>query len=106
MTAGVPTDRGRSAPADTVRLSDRGAGTVGRAFFATAERFADRPAISSMDGQTRMTWSDYADGVSATAAGLGGLDVERGDIIACWLSNRPEFHLVDMASVCLGAASF
>jgi long-subunit acyl-CoA synthetase (AMP-forming) len=82
------------------------AATVGRAFQATAERYADSPAIRSMDGTIDWTWREYADGVRAAAAGLSGLGVARGDVIACWVSNRPEFHLVDTAAASLGAASF
>jgi long-subunit acyl-CoA synthetase (AMP-forming) len=79
--------------------------TVGRAFEATAERLAGRPALRSIDGRICWTWSNYADRVREVAAGLSGLGVSRGDVLACWLSNRPEFHVVDVAGACLGAAT-
>ena len=38
--------------------------------------------------------------------GLHGLGVRRGDTVALWLSNRPEFHVADTAAMQLGAAPF
>jgi long-subunit acyl-CoA synthetase (AMP-forming) len=40
------------------------------------------------------------------AAGLHGLGLHAVDVMACWLSNRPEFHIADAAALHLGAASF
>ena len=80
--------------------------TVGAAFQATAAAFADRPAISSQDGRIRWTWSDYAERVRDAAAGLMGLGVARGDTVACWLGNRPEFHVADAAAIHVGAVPF
>jgi long-subunit acyl-CoA synthetase (AMP-forming) len=40
------------------------------------------------------------------AAGLAGLGVDRGDTVALMLTNRPEFHLVDVAARHLGAVAF
>jgi long-subunit acyl-CoA synthetase (AMP-forming) len=82
------------------------AATIGRAFQATSEAFAELPALRSLDGRIDWTWSEYADRVRAAAAGLSGLGVDRGDTVACWLSNRPEFHVVDTAAASLGAAPF
>ncbi len=39
-------------------------------------------------------------------AGLHGIGVRRGDTVALWLSNRPEFHVADTAAMQLGAAPF
>ena len=83
-----------------------GAATIGRAFQATSAAFAELPALRSIDGRIDWTWSEYADQVRAAAGGLSGLGVERGETVACWLSNRPEFHVVDTAAASLGAAPF
>jgi long-chain acyl-CoA synthetase len=72
----------------------------------TAEAFADRPALRSIDGSIDWTWAEYADRVREAAAGLAGIGVARGDTVACWLSNRPEFHVADTAATHLGAAAF
>src|SRR6202043_4114964 len=44
--------------------------------------------------------------VDALAGGLANLGVQRGDTLALMLSNRPEFHLCDLAGMMLGAAPF
>ena len=54
----------------------------------------------------RCSWQEYRDRVHQTAAGLAGLGLARGDVMACWLGNRPEFHVADTAAMHLGAASF
>jgi long-chain acyl-CoA synthetase len=82
------------------------AATVCRAFAATARAFAERPALRSVDGDIAWTWADYAAAVRDVAAGLSGLGLKRGDTVACWLANRPEFHVLDLAAQHLGAAAF
>lgn len=62
--------------------------------------------MRSADGAVDWTWRDHADRVDAAAAGLHGVGVRRGDTVALWLSNRPEFHVADMAAARLGAAPF
>ena len=79
--------------------------TVCQAFQASAERCASEPALRGANG-VEWTWKQYADQVRAAAAGLRGLGVSRGDAIACWVSNRPEFHVADTAAIHLGAAPF
>ncbi len=75
-------------------------------FAATAAARAEEPALRSADGATSWTWGEYAERVRAAAGGLAGLGVGRGDTVALWMSNRPEFHVADMGAVQLGAAAF
>ena len=44
--------------------------------------------------------------VDALAGGLAKLGVGRGETVALMLSNRPEFHLCDLAAMMLGATPF
>ena len=44
--------------------------------------------------------------MDALAGGLAALGVRRGDTVALMLSNRPEFHLADLAVMTLGATPF
>ena len=53
-----------------------------------------------------LTWAQYAERVRRTAAGLAALGVRCGDTVAVMLSNRPEFHWVDVAAMHLGAITF
>ena len=80
--------------------------TLCEKFSATAAVYADEPALRTADGAVAWTWREYADRVRDVAAGLFGLGVRRGDTVALWLSNRPEFHVVDTAALQLGAAPF
>jgi long-chain acyl-CoA synthetase len=75
-------------------------------FRATAAKRGDQPALRTPDGSTTLTWTDYAEQVRAFAAGLHGIGVRRGDTVAFWMSNRPEFHVADAAALHLGAAAF
>ncbi|MEA2171873.1 MAG: long-chain acyl-CoA synthetase [Solirubrobacteraceae bacterium] len=74
-------------------------------FQATAARHADRTALTTLDGTT-IAWGEYGEHVAAAAGALSGLGLGRGEVIACWMGNRPEFHIVDTAALHLGMASF
>ena len=60
-----------------------------------------RPTTTS-----RYTWGELLGRVDAVAGGLSQLGVGRGDTVAIMLGNRPEFHIVDLAAVTLGATPF
>ena len=80
--------------------------TVAQVFQATARAHADEPAIRSHHDGVDWTWDDYRRLVRRCAAGLAELGGRRGDTLACWLTNRPEFHAVDTAAAHLGMATF
>jgi long-subunit acyl-CoA synthetase (AMP-forming) len=70
------------------------------------EKHAARPALRTADGALALSWREYGERVRAAAAGLAGLGIARGQTVACWLTNRPEFHVADAAALQLGAAPF
>ncbi|MGH3712464.1 MAG: AMP-dependent synthetase/ligase [Micromonosporaceae bacterium] len=80
--------------------------TLCEAFQATAARDPDAVALRTPGDAVTVTWRQYADRVRSIAAGLAGLGVGRGDTVGIMLTNRPEFHLVDMAALHLGATPF
>jgi long-subunit acyl-CoA synthetase (AMP-forming) len=80
--------------------------TVGELFVAAVAEYEDEPALQTPDGSVSWTWAEYGRQAAAAAAGLAGLGVERGDVVACWLTNRPEFHAADIGAALVGAASF
>ncbi|WP_202377110.1 AMP-dependent synthetase/ligase [Mycobacterium paraintracellulare] len=82
------------------------AATVCAAFQATVAAFADRPALKSHGAPTAITWAEYGARVKTIAAGLAALGLRPGETLAIQLTNRPEFHLVDMAAMHLGAIPF
>lgn len=75
-------------------------------FAAAAAMRADEPALRTARDTVAWTWRKYADRVRAAAAGLHAIDVRRGDTVALWLANRPEFHVADAAAMQLGAPPF
>src|SRR5215217_1377139 len=79
---------------------------MAEAFRITAEDFGDRVAVRTKDDSVSLTWSELRDRVDALAGGLAKLGVARGDTVALMLSNRPEFHLADLAVMMLGAVPY
>ncbi|MEA2478618.1 MAG: long-chain acyl-CoA synthetase, partial [Thermoleophilaceae bacterium] len=80
--------------------------TLCEAFQRTAAARADSVAIRTIGDGVSITWAEYAQRVERIAAGLAALGLRRGDSFACMLVNRPEFHLVDVAAMHLGATAF
>jgi fatty-acyl-CoA synthase len=66
-----------------------------------ARRHPDREAV--VGGAARLTYGQLRARVRDLARGLRGLGVGRGDKVALLMSNRPEWVLVDLAVVLLGA---
>jgi long-chain acyl-CoA synthetase len=70
---------------------------------------ANNPAIVAVrlpDDSVSLTWAELLERVDAVAGGLAKLGLKRGDTVAIMLSNRPEFHIVDLAVAMLGATPF
>jgi len=80
--------------------------TLAQAFRDTVARCPGRIAIRTVDDAVSLTWADLAGRVDAVAGGLARLGVRRGDTVAIMLGNRPEFAVVDLAAVTLGATPF
>src|SRR5271154_759424 len=83
-----------------------GAATLAEAFRITAVDRCDDVAIRTKGDAFSITWGELRERVDALAGGLAKLGVKRGDTIALMLSNRPEFHLSDLAAMMLGATPF
>ncbi|CAN5569591.1 fatty acid--CoA ligase FadD11 [soil metagenome] len=92
------------------QASERGrsidAPTIAEAFRRTVESVPDRVAVRTKDDEVSLTWAQLRDRADALAGGLAKLGVRRGDPVAIMLSNRPEFHLADLAVMALGATPF
>src|SRR5215203_3462474 len=82
------------------------ADTVCAAFQDTAAERRDEVALRTKNGETEITWAEYAERVRRIAAGLHRLGLRRGDTLALMLTNRPEFHVADAAAMHLGAIPF
>jgi long-chain acyl-CoA synthetase len=82
------------------------AATLAEAFRLTAADREDEVAIRTKEDVFTITWGELRERVDALAGGLAKLGLRRGDTLALMLSNRPEFHLCDLAGMMLGAAPF
>jgi long-subunit acyl-CoA synthetase (AMP-forming) len=82
------------------------AATVPEAFRITAAERAGQVAVRTQGGAQAWTWRELLDRVDELAAGLHRMGVRRGDSVALLMSNRPEFHLADLAAATLGATPF
>jgi long-chain acyl-CoA synthetase len=75
-------------------------------FQRTVAEYPDSLALSTPDRSVQLTWRQYADRVRAIATGLASLGVGRNDTVGIMLTNRPEFHLVDTATLHTGGIPF
>src|ERR671936_1220371 len=82
------------------------AASIAEALRLTAADHPDRIAVRTKDDEIAWTWRELCERVDALAGGLARLGVRRGDTVALMLSNRPEFHVADLAAVMLGAKPF
>jgi long-chain acyl-CoA synthetase len=82
------------------------AATLAEALRRTAANHPDMVAVRTPDDSVNLTWSALRERVDALAGGLAKLGVTRGQCVALMLSNRPEFHIADLAVVTLGATPF
>ena len=82
------------------------AGTFAEAFRITAANRADEVFVRTKGDEVAWTWGELRERVDALAGGLAMMWLKRGECIALLLTNRPEFHLCDLAAVTLGATPF
>ena len=79
--------------------------TVPAEFLETARSRLDQIALRWREGTewNEMTWATYLDRVARVAGGLTTLGAGPGDRIVLLLPNCPEFHIIDLAIMSIGA---
>jgi long-subunit acyl-CoA synthetase (AMP-forming) len=80
--------------------------TLTEALRRTAANHPDVVAVRTPDDSISLTWSALLDRVDRLAGGLAKLGIGRGAAVGIMLSNRPEFHIADLAAATLGATPF
>src|SRR5918912_3181764 len=80
--------------------------TIARAFLRSVAENRDRVAVREFGTGREITYGEWRERAAAVAGGLAALGVKRGDRVALLMTNRLEFHIVDMGAVLLGAAPF
>src|ERR1700735_5570200 len=80
--------------------------TLTEALRRTAASNPDIVAVRTPDDSVSLTWAELLERVDAVAGGMAKVGVGSGDTVAIMLGNRPEFHIVDLAAVTVGATPF
>ena len=77
--------------------------TLGALTEELAQRFPDVEAIAFE--RQRLTYAELREQVRAVAKGLLALGVSPGENVACWLPNRPEWIVANLATSSIGAVT-
>jgi long-chain acyl-CoA synthetase len=83
-----------------------GARSLCEAFQITAAARDDAIAVRTRDGSVELSYAQLRDEVERVARGLHRLGVRAGDTVGLMMVNRPEFLVVDLAAIHLGATPF
>ncbi|WP_222844266.1 AMP-binding protein [Aldersonia kunmingensis] len=111
IEAAVETPIGAESPAEEESAQpmpdaqNAAADTICSVFDQTVRKHGEQRALSTPDGSESYTYAEYQKAVRDVAAALYGLGVRRGDTVLLMFENRPDFHIVDLAAVHLGAAT-
>jgi fatty-acyl-CoA synthase len=77
--------------------------TIGAVLRAVAKREGDREAIVFRQQDVRASYAQYDRMVDDAAKGLISLGLGRGDHVAVWSTNRPEWAVLQLATARIGA---
>ena len=77
--------------------------TIGQVLAETARRHGDREAMVFPQLGRRWTWRQFAADVDAAARGLIAMGIQKGDHVALWATNVPEWVLLQFATARIGA---
>lgn len=77
--------------------------TIGELLDETAEKFPAKEAVVYVEQNLRYTYREFQDVCNTVAKGLMSMGVKKGDHIAIWASNKPEWVITQYASAKIGA---
>ncbi len=76
--------------------------TIPQVLAETIARHGSREAAVFREHGTRFTWSAFGEAVDRLASGLLALGLARGDRLAIWSPNRPEWLITQFATARIG----
>lgn len=81
--------------------------TIPQQFFVQASRLEERRALLYKEDNLwkQLTWNDFAGQVRSVAAYLLSEGIKKGDRVAILSENRPEWAVVDLAALSIGAVT-
>lgn len=77
--------------------------TIGTLLDRQSERYGDRECVVYTDRQVRLTYRQFRDRIDTIARGLMSLDIKKGEHVAIWASNVPEWLYLQYATAKIGA---
>jgi fatty-acyl-CoA synthase len=77
--------------------------TLGQLLDETVARYPDREALVYVDRNYRMTWRQLGDQTDRLARGLMAMGVQKGEKVATWATNVPDWVLLMFATAKIGA---
>lgn len=77
--------------------------TIGQLLRQNALNFGDREAVVFCDNDFRLNWQDLDETVDQVARSLMALNVGKGDRIAMWGTDVPEWLFIQLAAARIGA---
>ena len=77
--------------------------TVGDLLDQIATKYPDQPGVIYTDRPFRKTYAEFRDQCNEVAKGLMAMGVQKGDHVAIWATNYPEWLLADFATAKIGA---
>lgn len=77
--------------------------TIGQVLNETVSQFPDNDALVYVERDLRYTYKEFKKACDEIAKGLMALGIKRGDHIAVWSYNVPEWVLLQYASAIIGA---
>jgi fatty-acyl-CoA synthase len=77
--------------------------TLGRMLDETVARYPDREALVYVDRNYRMTWRQLGEQTDRLARGLMAMGVQKGEKVAIWATNVPDWVLLMFATAKIGA---
>ncbi|HIM28240.1 MAG TPA: AMP-binding protein [Planctomycetes bacterium] len=76
--------------------------TIGQVLSETASRYPDHEALVFLQSGYKCTYSELDQQVDAAAKGLIALGMEKGDHLAIWSTNHPEWVMLQFATARIG----
>src|SRR5262245_5472491 len=77
--------------------------TIGQMLATTASKHGDRDALVFPALGYRRTYREFQADVVAAARGLSALGIGRGDHVALWATNVPQWVVLQYATATIGA---
>ncbi len=77
--------------------------TIGAALEKTVHSYPDGDALVFPRSDLRISWSEFSRQVESVACGLLALGIGRGDHVAIWATNVPEWVVLQFATARIGA---